>query len=447
MPYLVRSWQPIFRRSTVLVVLILSACGGSADTPTVPLTPTTGSLTVTISSPGGAAVQITGPGSYSRALTATETLSGLTPGAYAIVASSVNTATYDFAPGVAQQSATVVAGETAAAAVTYSATTGAVTVTMAGLPSDRAGSATVTGQGVTTTLTTSGTVARLAPGAYTITAIPVADVSLRYAAATRTVTVAAGSTAGSTVAYALPISTRSTTDRTDDVSGNQLKVLYALPSDGVDRGLDTLGVLQRSVSSWQRWLSAQTTGRVLRLDTFGGGLDVQYVRLPRTDAVYRAFGALIRDSIEKDLAAAGVSTNTQKLYLMYYDGGHIDRCGSAAYPPLLPGRVAAIYLQGTITGGPNCNTNDFPASPTSAPGYIDFVAAHETMHLLGLVSPAAPDYGFTGHTITDPSDLMYAGTATWTPSKFDQLRRNYFNLTGLGAGILNFATSTFVIAQ
>ncbi len=452
MTQVLRSFAVIRRRSMALLVLVLSACGGSGGsdaTPTVPVTPapTTGALTVTIASPGGAAVQVTGPASYSRALTATETLSGLTPGAYSVVAASVNSATYDYAPTAAQQQATVVAGATATATVTYAATTGALTVSIGGLPSDRAGSAVVTGAGVTNTLTATGTVARLAPGAYTITVTPVSDVSLRYAASTRTVTVSAGATASSAVTYALPIGARTSTDRADDTGGNQLKVLYALPSDGVDRGLDTLGVLQRSVSAWQRWLSAQTTGRVLRLDTFGGGLDVQFVRLPRTDAVYRAYGALIRDSIEKDLTSAGVSANSLKLYLTYYDGGHIDRCGSAAYPPLLPGRVAAIYLQGTIAGGPNCNTNAFAATPTSAPGYIDFVGAHETMHLLGLVSAAAPDHGFTGHTITDPNDLMYAGTAPWTPSKFDQPRRNYFSLTAFPAGILNFATSPFVILQ
>jgi len=448
-PHGLRSWPSIVRRSMAMFSLVLTACGGSSSgdgTPTIPVppAPTTGALTVTIVSPGGAAVQVTGPASYSRSLTATETLSGLTPGAYSVVATPVTSSTYDFAPATAQQPVTVVAGATATTTVTYAATSGALTVSIGGLPSDRTGSAIVTGPGVTNTLTATGTVARLAPGTYTITPSPVADVSLRYAAATRTVTVSAGITATTGVTYALPIGARITTDRADDITGNQLKVLYALPSDGVDRALDTLGVLQRSVSSWQRWLSAQTTGRVMRLDTFGGGLDVQFVRLPRTDAQYRAFGALIRDSIEKDLAAAGVSTNTQKLYLTYYDGGHIDRCGSAAYPPLLPGRVAAIYLQGTITGGPNCNTNAFAATPTSTPGYIEFVGAHETMHLLGLVSAAAPDHGFTGHTITDPNDLMYAGSAPWTPSRFDQQRRNYFNPSGFTGAILNFATSPFV---
>jgi hypothetical protein len=326
--------------------------------------------------------------------------------------------------------------------------TGSLTVTIegatAGTPSVQ-----VTGPGgFAQTVTTTTTISALTPGAYVVTAADLGDVGLRYVASPRTSnpTVTGGAAAAASIAYALPVSPRSTTDRTDEVTGAQLKMLYVVPSDGVDRGRDTSGVVQRSVSSWQRWLASQSSGRYLRLDTFGGGADIQFVRLPRTDAVYRAFGTFIRDTMEKDLTTLGVTTSTQKLYLAYYDGGHVDRCASAANPPRLAGRLAALYLQGTITGGPNCNTNNFAASPTAAPAYLEFVAAHEVMHLLGFVSAGAPDHGFSGHTITDPNDLMYAGTAPWTPSRFDQPRRNYFNPAGLAAGVGNFATSPYVIA-
>lgn len=301
--------------------------------------------------------------------------------------------------------------------------------------------------GYSQTLAAGTTLNGLAPGAYTVTAQDIADVGLRYSVSPRTssVTVTAGGTASVALAYALPVASRVTTDRADEVTGAQVKIVYALPSDGVDRGRDTAGVLQRSTSSWQRWLAAQTGGRYFRLDTFNGGADVLFARLPRTDAVYRAFGGAIRDSIEKDLVAAGIATNAQKLYLTYYDGGHIDRCASAAWPPALVGRVGALYLQGTIPGGANCNTNSFAASPSAAPGYLEFLAAHEMMHLLGAVSTGAPDHGLSGHTINDPTDLMYAGTSAWRPSKFDQARRNYFNPAGLPSGLGNFATSTFVV--
>ncbi len=326
-------------------------------------------------------------------------------------------------------------------------TTGALTVVISG-----AGAGTpavqVTGpSGYARTLTATTTITGLAPGAYTVTPADLRDVGLRYVPGVRTIaaTVSVGVTGTTDVAYALPIAARVSTDRPDEVTGSQVKVIYALPSDGVDRGRDTSGVLQRSTSSWQRWLASQTAGRHFRIDTFDGGVDVLFVRLPRTDAVYRAFGAQIRDQIERDLVAAGIATNTQKLYLTYYDGGHIDRCASAAWPPATPGRVGAIYLQGTIPGGANCNTNAFAASSIAAPGYLEFLAPHELMHLLGTVATGAPDHGLSGHTINDPADLMYAGSQAWRPATFDAGRRNYYNPTGLPAGLGNFATSPYVI--
>jgi len=66
-------------------------------------------------------------------------------------------------------------------------------------------------------------------------------------------------------------SSRSTTDRLDDITGAQVHVVYVLPSDGQDRQLDTNGTLRNTVGSWQTWLSGQTAGRVWRLDTYREG--------------------------------------------------------------------------------------------------------------------------------------------------------------------------------
>lgn len=431
----------------------LAACGvdhasRSNELPTPSTAPSTGSLEITIGGLNGADgdVLITGPGGFSRTLSASEKLTGLAATTYTVVASPVQSALYDFVPGPAEFLITISAGVTSNATVSYVATTGALTINVSGLPVDRTASISLTGSGTTTLLTSNGTTGRLRPGVYVVSAQGVPDVSLRYTAANSAATVTAGLTRSVAVSYGLSAAARSSTDRPDDATGAQLKVLYAVPIDGTDRGLDTAGVLQRSISSWQRWLASQTGGRHLRLETVGGSLDVQFVRLPRADAVYRSFGAAIRDTLEKDLLALGVVAALQpKIYLTYYEGGHIDRCGSAAFPPLLPGRIAVLYLKGTITGRPDCDTNPFAVTSTSAPGYLEFVAVHEVLHVLGLVSVAAPDHGFNGHLTTDSSDLMYAGSARWTPSRIDQAQRNYFNTTGLPGSLGNLATSPFVI--
>ncbi len=96
------------------------ACGSSGST-----APKTGSLTVTITAPTGVTpnVTVSGPGGYSKVLSATATLTGLGAGNYAVTAApvtttgpivgTVNTGSVSGSP------ATVVAGTTAAATATY----------------------------------------------------------------------------------------------------------------------------------------------------------------------------------------------------------------------------------------------------------------------------------------------------------------------------------------
>ena len=240
-----------------------------------------------------------------------------------------------------------------------------------------------------------------------------------------------------------PPSARVTADRADDVTGPQVHSVYALPSDGGDRGLDTNGTIGNTVGSWQHWLGVQTSGRVFRLDTYAGVLDITFVRLGRSNAAMTGYGAYVRDTIEKDLVALGLVA-APKLYAVYYDGGSTFSCGGGAWPPGLPGRVAALYLQGAPPGAPSCNSNPFAASPTSAPGYLEFAMIHELMHTLGFVSSAAPHFTLAGHTSDSATDLMYAGTLPWAPSALDVGHDDYYNPGGLPGGMLNLALSTYL---
>ncbi|QYG04706.1 sorbosone dehydrogenase family protein [Janthinobacterium sp. PAMC25594] len=102
---------------------LLAACGGGHHHPAPDAA--TGSLAVTISGlPAGVAgaVTLTGPASYSKMLTASTTLTGLAPGAYAISAASVAQGTQTLAPTPVTQQVQVDAGATASAGVTYTAT-------------------------------------------------------------------------------------------------------------------------------------------------------------------------------------------------------------------------------------------------------------------------------------------------------------------------------------
>lgn len=227
--------------------------------------------------------------------------------------------------------------------------------------------------------------------------------------------------AGGTALAPLP---RATADRPDDYAGLQIHVVYAAPSDLPDRAFDTDGSIEGSVQAFQGWLAGQTGGRALRLDTFQGSLDVTFHRLSRPDADYASRGLRSRDLLEEDLRAAGLVTS-KKVYLVYFDSSNSAACGGAAWPPALPGTVAAQYLRGQLAGSPPCLSTGF-APPNGPPRYTEFAALHEVLHPMGLVGSCAPHHTLSGHVGETPNDLMYAGNQPWTPSVLDFGRDDYF---------------------
>jgi len=108
--------------ATIAVLTIVAACSDSSTGPS------SGSLTVTITTPTGVTgnVTVTGPNGYSKTLTATQTLTGLPTGSYTVVGANVvtpasvvgsdtNTATVTGSP------ATVARNQTASVTVAYAA--------------------------------------------------------------------------------------------------------------------------------------------------------------------------------------------------------------------------------------------------------------------------------------------------------------------------------------
>jgi hypothetical protein len=246
--------------------------------------------------------------------------------------------------------------------------------------------------------------------------------------------------------YGSPLA-RSTVDRPDDVrSKPQVHVVYALPSDGEDRALDTNGMLTNTVSSFQNWLAGKTKGgKALRFDTFGSSLDITFFRLSRTDEQIASLGALVRDEIEAELTAAGFS-DEKKIYAVYYDGTSTFSCGGGAWPPTLPGSVAAVYLNGLPDGPVPCASNNF-AGPGGAPTYLEFAMLHEIMHTLGFVPTCSPHQWRSGHVSDDPDDLMWAGDGAWVPDGWANVRLDSGNDDYYRApihGCLDLASSSYL---
>ena len=217
---------------------------------------------------------------------------------------------------------------------------------------------------------------------------------------------------------------RSAKDRKDSNKSPQIHLVYAVPLDGTDRGLDTDGTIVRSVQSSRRWFQEASDGQDLRFDDYRGELDITFVRLPKTDAQIGARGAFVRDEIEKLLRARGFK-KANKIYAVFYDGSSTHACGGGSWPPVLKGSVAALYLRGEIPGFLPCSENPF-AEDEESPGYWEFVLVHEILHTLGFVATCAPSHAFSGHVGDDNQDLMYAGDQPWMPWLLDFNRDDYF---------------------
>ena len=251
--------------------------------------------------------------------------------------------------------------------------------------------------------------------------------------------------AGATHDTALP---RTTVDRPDDVQGPQIHAIYAIPSDGTDRQLDTNGTIEQTVDSWNQWLASQSNGLGgFRLDTYQGSLDVTFFRDPHTDAQIAAQGAYVRDQLETDLLAAGViNAGNDKIYAVYYDGSSTYSCGGGAWPPALVGDVAAMYLHGAPPGAPPCDTNTFV--PNGQPGYFEYGMIHEVMHTLGFVPTCAPHTTPTSPSHVDDAtdDLMYAGAEPWQfPAVLDVNHDDYFEAHI--PGCLDLASSPYFVGH
>jgi hypothetical protein len=145
-----------------------------------------GSLLVTITGlPTGAlaGVTVTGPDGFSRTVTATTTLTQLAAGQYTVTASDVfhGGSTYTGAPS--SQSYTVTAGASVTTpSVSYALASGALSVTMAGLPQSANAIIVISGPaGYSRTLAGATNITGLKPGQYSVEAREVQLTYARYA--------------------------------------------------------------------------------------------------------------------------------------------------------------------------------------------------------------------------------------------------------------------------
>jgi hypothetical protein len=220
-----------------------------------------------------------------------------------------------------------------------------------------------------------------------------------------------------------------TADRPDAVAGRQVHVIYALPSDGVDRFADVGPGITTDLAATVSWWKQQDFTRAPRFDLAAfscfpsmGALDISQVRLPQ-NAAYYYDEATRFDRIGADLVAAGFG-NIDKKYLVYYDAPSLPygACGQGRENPTQGGSFgyAEVYLAPNIESAPSSSGCGQIESPANRGGYSAIVATHELIHTFGALDTwsavhpphACPDS--PAHACDNDLDIMQpAGKTYW----------------------------------
>ncbi len=217
---------------------------------------------------------------------------------------------------------------------------------------------------------------------------------------------------------------RATEDRPDVRLGRTIHVVYLLPSDFHDEGLDTLGVIEDSMRSQNHWFREQTGDREWRLDTYRfdwddpetpdsdprpiEAVDVTFVRsnLPgeRLNDI---------DEVDSELISRGLRDQSKR-YVAYVASNAGSLCGEAWYElsngsAPVDGRYSAVFLNSDR----ECRTRRFATGPAD-PAYTEAVVMQEMIHNDGMVPmPAAHGCGPTGiflvHVCLAPVALVSPG--------------------------------------
>ncbi len=158
--------------------------------------------------PSGLASGVTliGPDAYTRTVTATTTITDLSPGSYRVISTPVSANGITYRPDADTLAVAVSASLVASpATITYVAQVGRVAVTVGGLPAEAAASLTLTGNGLTRALTGAATLDSLPIGSYALAAGALTVNGVRYApvAATQNAVVTTGATTAINVAFSI----------------------------------------------------------------------------------------------------------------------------------------------------------------------------------------------------------------------------------------------------
>lgn len=279
---------------------------------------------------------------------------------------------------------------------------------------------------------------------------------------------------------------RTTEERPDEVSGQQMKGVYYVPktnsdaapgqgyasvlvvgserdvftyrfklpasSSAADRYLDVGGTetgrIEISLRVAQKWI-AQETGKKFRVDTYKSFADIRYVLSSKTAAELAALGENAASVIREDFVRAGFNSK-DKTYIVYAELTNPSACSGLSSEDDM--NMVILFLQGTYNGQPCSNTVPFPYDTNSPVQLWEYWLMRELLKTRGYPDPRALNYSLAnGGCVTDSvNDLLSCGDIT-KPVEFDRDEKEYHKRSGdiLGKDgvtkVKNFANDPILI--
>jgi len=235
-----------------------------------------------------------------------------------------------------------------------------------------------------------------------------------------------------------PPDARAIRNRPGEVPGSYLtQFVYMLSADMTDRGHDWNGQMNAVINAALTFFAGKT-GRVPAVDNFGGRPDILFVQSLKTHAQLLPPGGGVITPLLDELSRRIGGLREKKKYIIFY-------------PTLTSLGFGGSAVQGGAGGGVYSSLpewDDALIDPLgNLPPFIPYGYSwiHEWGHVLGAVSPTAPNFIGGGHT-PNP-DVMCGAPATdcdGSQAEVDPDGNDWFG-DNVGTGIFNAKLSPWLI--
>jgi small-conductance mechanosensitive channel len=379
-----------------------------------------------------AAVRLTGPNGQVRTVDRTTRLDALAPGTWRLDATSVSADGDTFDPEVTSRQLTLRVSETNSTQLRFQSRTGALAISIIGLPTGANGAVRITGpNGFDRTISATTTLSGLAVGTYTLTAASVTVDTRLYSVspATSSVSVTRGVTTSRTISYS-----GSATALAIEVAGLPAGVAPSVNvtgPGGFARTLNDAAVLDGLAAGTYRITASRVVGGDAAFDPTPSSLDVNVTTGQRRS-----------ESIVYALATGSLAVSVSGLPAGV--NGNVTVTGPAGFTRtitqsttlsmLAPGTytIAAATVSttsGTLTPTPTSRSVIVTASPTPVSALVSYATTLGAMNLTLSGLPAS---------VANAVTLVGPGGATVSRSQSGIV-------TGLAAGVWEVRGNTVTV--